>query len=247
MIDPEMETLTELLKYLVVFEGADGGEWRDVIEECINGKSTTVNKPGIPMYALPPILHALEEPLKAHLLAQRKAAEQELIRAVEGGAPFKVIRRKSDAIRKRDAVLKEVTSYFRKINAAIAKGVLTEETYPALKSLDQWVRTQYGISIMAPKSSSKNSPEPPARIKTDMDEKQQQDKQPKLRAQQEAILAQIRLLGFDPKNLTRNIPGKAGVKSKVEKALKKNALFDGATVFNKAWERLRKGDIAYLE
>lgn len=51
-------------------------------------------------------------------------------------------------------------------------------------------------------------------------------------------------MGCDPLRLPKNPAGKQGVKTEVRKALNGNPLFAGKTVFNKAWERLRKfGDI----
>ena len=52
----------------------------------------------------------------------------------------------------------------------------------------------------------------------------------------------IRDEGHDPLKLPKNEPGKPGIKAKVRKALKSNPIFTGATVFEKAWERLRNGN-----
>lgn len=80
---------------------------------------------------------------------------------------------------------------------------------------------------------------------TDMTEQQNQNKEQKLRAQEKAILDEIIRLGYDPKNLPRNKAGKAGVKAEVRQSLTENGLFSGMTVFDKAWERLRRDrDIA---
>lgn len=59
-------------------------------------------------------------------------------------------------------------------------------------------------------------------------------------AQDAAILRQIKDFGFDPLTVPKNQPGKAGVKSAVRNALRKDRLFTGARVFDKAWERLSK-------
>lgn len=64
-------------------------------------------------------------------------------------------------------------------------------------------------------------------------------------AQELAILEAIRQAGHDPLRLPKNEPGKAGIKAQVSDALKRNPVFTGPTVFNKAWERMRSnGDIA---
>ena len=64
-------------------------------------------------------------------------------------------------------------------------------------------------------------------------------------AQDSAILCEIEKQGYDPLALPKNPPGKSGVKADIRAALSQNSLFTGATVFNKAWERLTaRGDIA---
>ena len=57
-------------------------------------------------------------------------------------------------------------------------------------------------------------------------------------AQGAAVLNQITSLGYDPLALPQNPPGKDGVKAEVRKALSRDRLFAGVTVFDKAWERL---------
>jgi hypothetical protein len=69
---------------------------------------------------------------------------------------------------------------------------------------------------------------------------------PKLRAQEFAILETLKSLESNPKALVPNEPGRPGVKAACKKALSDSQLFDGATTFNKAWERLAGfGDIEY--
>ena len=64
-------------------------------------------------------------------------------------------------------------------------------------------------------------------------------------AQSAAILAAIRSAGHDPRRLPVNETGKPGVKAAIREVLGGEGLFVGATVFGKAWERLRQqGDIA---
>lgn len=64
-------------------------------------------------------------------------------------------------------------------------------------------------------------------------------------AQDAAILAAIQQAGYDPVTLPKNAPGKPGVRAAIRQTLKESLLFTGATVFDKAWERLRKrGEIA---
>lgn len=58
------------------------------------------------------------------------------------------------------------------------------------------------------------------------------------RAQDAAILGEIRKQGYDPLALPKNAQGKKGVKYDIRAAIGKNGLFTGTTVFNKAWTRL---------
>jgi hypothetical protein len=63
-------------------------------------------------------------------------------------------------------------------------------------------------------------------------------------AQDTAILEAIKTKGYEAKSLPKSKPGKSGVKATVRAAVATNPLFQG-TVFNKAWDRLRKsGEIA---
>ncbi|UUZ68535.1 hypothetical protein LP416_00195 [Polaromonas sp. P2-4] len=64
-------------------------------------------------------------------------------------------------------------------------------------------------------------------------------------AQDADILAMLKCKGFDPLALPRNETGKPGVKAEIRNALGQTGLWAGATVFDKAWERLRRNrDIA---
>lgn len=69
-----------------------------------------------------------------------------------------------------------------------------------------------------------------------------------LRRQEDVILQTLKELQYDPKALPPNIPGKRGVKSECRQVLAALPLFDGSTVFKKAWERLQAFElIAYAK
>lgn len=57
-------------------------------------------------------------------------------------------------------------------------------------------------------------------------------------AQENAIVAALKALGYDPLQLPKNESGKAGVKAQVKTNLGKTGMWNGSTVFSKAWERL---------
>lgn len=64
-------------------------------------------------------------------------------------------------------------------------------------------------------------------------------------ARDEEILKLLRKKGYDPLALPPYANDKPGVKAEIRKALGNKGLWAGTTVFDKAWERLRKnGDIA---
>lgn len=68
---------------------------------------------------------------------------------------------------------------------------------------------------------------------------------PVLRVQEEAIVAKLSELGFNPKKLPKSRSGTPGVKSAVREALMDSPLFSGKTTFGKAWERLKRAqDVA---
>jgi hypothetical protein len=74
--------------------------------------------------------------------------------------------------------------------------------------------------------------------------------QSRLGSQEQMILATISELGYAPKALPRPVPGKPGVKADVRKKATSDHkdLFQGKTIFNKTWERLRRqGEITDAE
>ncbi len=58
--------------------------------------------------------------------------------------------------------------------------------------------------------------------------------------QEDAILAAIADLGYDPKNLPKPKPDSPGVKADVLKGFMKNPLFSAITSFDNSWDRLRR-------
>jgi len=108
-----------------------------------------------------------------------------------------------------------------------------------LASLKVWALKKYNKLIL-PNILIIDSPET-STIEPDEKPRPRQ----KLRDQEKAILGAITRLGHDPKNIPKNIKNQSGVKAIVRGLLKNNPIFEGSTVFDKAWERLRKfGEIA---
>ena len=59
-------------------------------------------------------------------------------------------------------------------------------------------------------------------------------------AQEDTILNCLKGMGVDPFNFPQNQAGKKGGKADVRKKLEGNPLFIGTSIFDKAWERLRR-------
>lgn len=118
-----------------------------------------------------------------------------------------------------------------------------EEWRIPLPMFDVWCKSNQFVPRLPDTESTSPKRQRLNAIETAPAEEQQA---PKLRAQEEAIIKTLAALGFAPKALPPNEPGRPGVKAACKKALSENQLFDGATTFNKAWERLTGfGDIEY--
>ena len=111
--------------------------------------------------------------------------------------------------------------------------------YITLASFDQWAEKRYDRRFLAtPDQSSKHA-------SLSLTSTEAPKPRTLLRDQEKAIIACISSLVFDPKQLPKKSPGKGGVKKQVRDNLDGNSLFKGVTVFDRAWERLRKsGEIA---
>lgn len=91
------------------------------------------------------------------------------------------------------------------------------------------------------KAPTKAKPQPPQ-------DNLKQSRQLRQSAQEQAIVAQLKALGHDPKALPRTPKGKAGVRRDVRNAVRCDPIFRARTSFDKAWERVTQwGDIAYKE
>jgi len=162
--------------------------------------------------------------------------------------PADVIAKKYSALQQQEAVIAQANAYLCAIHDELNKGEQSTlkvdrelsnsaYTFITLHSFNEWAKgIGKGILIDLPTgivepaisspSHTGNGTKPPPRIK--------------LREQEEAILAEIKRLDFDPMALPKNLPGIRGVKAAVREALQSSTLFEANTAFEKAWERLRK-------
>ena len=155
-----------------------------------------------------------------------------------------------EAVARYDKLIDDAASYLRDIERELERGEasilridyeateLMDVTQLTLSSLDRWSHQKYGFSTFEPPSLPPETEIPAVTPKSDCTI--EKPKQWKLRSQEKAILDTITHLGFDPKSIPKTKSGNAGVKSSVRSHLTGNDLFVGPTVFEKAWERLRK-------
>ena len=163
---------------------------------------------------------------------------------------FVIAEEKREAVARYEKLIDDAASYRRDIDSELDKGKdsalridddATESSGVAqltLSSLDRWSHQQYGFSIFEPPSLPSETETPAVNPKSDCTiEKPKQSRQ---RSQETAILDTIKHLGFDPKALPKHSYTKPGAKADVCNHLNGTPLFRGSTVFDKAWERLRK-------
>jgi hypothetical protein len=197
------------------------------------------------------------------LQSMREEARQAFLDAVDAGVDMYEFIDKECAVLGIDALIGDLADRLAEIDHELAKGrssILridhmesdrTKIPHIYIDSLDAWARVKYGISIIESGRLIETPSEPQevssAGIETDPGNSQDKKARNRLRDQEAAILGKIEGLGHEPAKLPKNLPGKRGVKADVREALKDDDLFSGETVFDKAWERLLKGDIAYVE
>lgn len=123
---------------------------------------------------------------------------------------------------------------------------LGSNTLYTIRSVELWARhNQYGI--FARNFLIVTNLEPQESLPADNNAEISVAQKPRMRAQEEAILDELKRIGYDPKNLPANSPGKPGVKSKVRRVLKVTKLFIGKNTFKSTWERLAALDLIIYE
>ena len=192
-----------------------------------------------------PHLMSLPDTLENTISEQREKASIEFHNAVVNGN-FDLASEREAIVAHWDNLARRARRYLIDIADELAKtdsalrvdqatSAATGIPHITLKSLDQWSRREYSVSILDDDLSTPAENDHAAIITSD-------DKpvRKKLRDQENAILEQIKTLGHDPKALPARQPGAPGVKAAVEKALGSSGLFSATTAYSKAWERLRK-------
>lgn len=160
--------------------------------------------------------------------------------------PDHVIAEKLAALQNQEATIERANRHLCAMEDEINKGeqsVLKVDralssaayTYITLHSFNEWVKYQESSAGERTDATGPAESRPAG-----ADDAAKPKPRIRLREQEDAILAEIRKQGFDPMALPRDLPGKAGVKAAVRESLKGSPLFEGATTFDKAWERLVK-------
>lgn len=186
--------------------------------------------------------------LEESLLEEQQQLESDLLEAQIDNKPAEFIAEMQAAIQAHLAETDQAKAYLTAINDEINKGersVLRVDTklsnalytYITLSSLDNWAE-QYGKSFLAKLPKVANTTLPAVQPTPDMVTKPKP--RTKMRDQEAAILKVLHEHGYDPKNLSKNEPGQAGVKAVVRYALETSPLFGAGKAFDKAWERLAK-------
>lgn len=192
--------------------------------------------------------------------------ESEYAEAIYDRLPAADIEKKLIAIQEHRTLCKKAKKYLCDIKDELTKGKQSALRYYGniedrcaieitLSSLNEWTNTKYSLDILSPnrlsireqeinlakKDTTILSPDTKVTI-NDIDASQEKSNQQKLLRQEEVILHAIKDLGHNPKSIPKNTGGRPGFKSTVRHHLKGNDLFVGRTVFDKAWERLRKNE-----
>lgn len=178
-----------------------------------------------------------------NLAEERESAKIDLAEAKSDKAPEEVIAAKLAELDHCTEQLKLAHSYKTAIINELAKGATSglhidniatlnaRNPFITLLSLKRWAQESLNISILA-----------------ELDNVAPIKPLPKMRAQEKVILDAIKKLGHEPQSLPKPLPGKSGVKAEVRENLLLHPLFKNkTTAFDKAWERLSKEDISFVE
>ena len=162
MINPEDEIVTDLRTSCSKDEAV--AKILGWMQGPIRHKYIKVTEHGIPVEQLP-TMHSLDGTLKEHLEDIYEAARQALFKAAETNPSFENIEEKYEELSNCAELINTAASYLIDIDDEIVKGDLSEiridqtatretgTTQLTLKSLDQWTRKSYGISVISPRKT----------------------------------------------------------------------------------------------
>ena len=198
------------------------------------------------------VIDSLTYSLQEDLENDKEQAESDLAEAIFDKMGESVIESKRKAVRKATADRALAKTYLCAIKDELnkeqmsalrvdAKCTNSHQTYITLTSFDAWVKEKgYQKQVLV---------SVPTIIQPSVEVAETKSGNPtvrrRLRDQEEAIVAVIVRLGYNPLDLPPDSPGKSGIKALVRKALEANDFFSERTSFKHAWDRLLEtGEIA---
>ena len=199
-------------------------------------------------------LHTLDGSVHDQLSDLHNAAYIAYCEAVRDFEPNEVVEKERQNVERLDGLIRQASSYLQAIDRELQSDSptikvdqqATESTgvlHLDLNSLDLWAHRKYQFSIFDPPSlppAIETHAVAPTSVAPTSDRIEPSSTRDKHRLQEKAIVDAIRHLGFDPKALPKHSYTKPGAKANVRNHLNGPPLFRGSTVFDKAWERLRK-------
>lgn len=183
--------------------------------------------------------------------SDKAQAESDLAEAIFDKMPESVIEARRETVQKLSADRARAKTYLCAIEDELNKGAMSAlrvdvkrsnniQTYVTLTSLDAWAKaTGYRLRVLEPVPTAVTSSEEIVTTTA----------RPKVRRrhrdQEEAIVAEIKRLGYNPHEYPASKPNSKGVKAEVWVTLEGTEAFHTRGVFEKAWQRARdNGDIA---
>lgn len=196
-------------------------------------------------------IDSLAYSLQEELENDKAQAESDLAEAIADKMDESVIEARRETVQKLSADRARAKTYLCAIEDEINKGAMSAlrvdvkrsnniQTYVTLTSLDAWAKaTGYRLRVLEPVPTAVTSSEEIVTTTA----------RPKVRRrhrdQEEAIVAEIKRLGYNPHEYPASKPNSKGVKAEVWVTLEGTEAFHTRGVFEKAWQRARdNGDIA---
>jgi hypothetical protein len=170
----------------------------------------------------------------------------ELAEAKYDKQPQRVIDEKQATLHQHREIIEKANAYLCIIEDELNKGEHSalhidtqlsnsSDTYITMASFSEWAK-QYGRTVLVGLQKTICTTPPALQSQPNIAAKLKPRR--KLRDQEDEILAQLNERGYEPATVPKNFSGKPGIKAEIRAALENSSLFEGDTVFDKAWERV---------
>ena len=216
----------------IEFKSNDRAEDPEEFESIDEAEEAEANRP---MFDL---RETLEDELEVLDGEYRRAIEKQ---------PAHVIAEKLAALRRHEEMIERANVHLAAVRDELNKGERSmlrvdrelsnaAYTFVTLHSFNEWVKHRQSPAGGQPDGAEATDADrvPAKKEKKPRDKGLRQDK---------AILAEIVRLGFDPKSLPKNPPGKPDIKSTVGEAIATHPLFPSYDRYEKRWDLLRRQKI----